>query len=75
MIGSGIGTNIKSLNQGTLSALSVPVPPVSEQIRIVKQVDALDIETERLKSVYREKLTALDELKDSLLHQAFNGEL
>ena len=32
-------------------------------------------EIRQLKSVYRRKLSALDELKKSLLHQAFTGAL
>jgi type I restriction enzyme S subunit len=32
-------------------------------------------ETRCLESLYRRKLAALDELKKSLLHQAFSGEL
>ena len=32
-------------------------------------------EIERLEAIYRQKLTALDELKKSLLHRAFNGDL
>jgi type I restriction enzyme, S subunit len=75
MIDSGIGTNIKSLNQATLSALVIPLPPRAEQSRIVRQLEALDDETQRLESIYQQKLAALDKLKKSLLHQAFSGEL
>ena len=32
-------------------------------------------ETQRLESVYQRKLATLDNLKKSLLHQAFSGEL
>jgi hypothetical protein len=32
-------------------------------------------ETQLLESTYREKLAALDALKKSLLHQAFDGQL
>ena len=32
-------------------------------------------ETQRLEAVYQQKLTALDELKKSLLYRAFNGDL
>ena len=32
-------------------------------------------ETHRLESLYRQKLEALDQLKKSLLHQAFSGQL
>ena len=75
MIDSGIGTNIKSLNQATLSSLVVPLPSTVEQTRLAKQLEAIEDETQRLESIYQRKLTALDELKKSLLHQAFSGEL
>ena len=32
-------------------------------------------ETQRLESIYQQKLAALEELKKSLLHQAFSGAL
>ena len=32
-------------------------------------------ETQRLATIYERKLTALNDLKKSLLHQAFSGEL
>ena len=32
-------------------------------------------ETQRLATIYERKLTALDDLNKSLLHQAFSGEL
>lgn len=75
MIDSGTGTNIKSLNQATLSELIIPHPPTSEQTRFVEQIERLADETQRLARLYEQKLEALDELKKSLLHQAFTGEL
>lgn len=75
MIDSGTGTNIKSLNQTTLSALVIPVPSIFQQTRIVDQLEAMDTETTRLASIYQQKLAALDELKKSLLQQAFTGQL
>lgn len=75
MIDGGTGTNIKSLNQTTLSALLVPLPPLAEQASIVAQLEAIDDRTRRLASLYDRKLSALDELKKSLLHQAFSGQL
>jgi type I restriction enzyme S subunit len=35
----------------------------------------LSAETQRLASLYQQKLSALDDLKKSLLHQAFSGQL
>jgi type I restriction enzyme S subunit len=43
--------------------------------KAVAKIEALSAETQRLESIYREKLAALDELKQSLLHQAFSGQL
>jgi type I restriction enzyme S subunit len=41
----------------------------------VATFNALREETQRLKSLYQQKLAALDDLKKSLLAQAFSGEL
>jgi type I restriction enzyme S subunit len=50
-------------------------PALHEQRRIAGQLDALQAETQRLESIYRQKLAALDALKKSLLDQAFSGAL
>jgi type I restriction enzyme S subunit len=39
------------------------------------KLEELSAETQRLESLYQQKLTALDDLKKSLLHQAFSGQL
>jgi type I restriction enzyme S subunit len=51
------------------------LPSVDEQERIVDALETLSKETQRLTHLYERKLAALEELKKSLLHQAFNGEL
>ena len=75
MIDGGNGVNIKSLNQGTLSRLRIPFPSRSTQTEIVGQIEALQEQTQHLESLYQQKLTALEELKKSIFHQAFSGEL
>ncbi len=47
----------------------------SEQQAVVSKLNDLDAETQRLEFICRQKLAALDELKKSLLHQAFSGKL
>ena len=42
---------------------------------MVALLDDLREQTQRLARLYEQKLAALDELKKSLLHQAFAGEL
>lgn len=76
LIESGTGINIKSLNQGILSTLLISYPKsISEQKEIVKSLDKLSDETKKLESIYKQKLTDLEELKKSILSKAFNGEL
>jgi type I restriction enzyme S subunit len=64
------------LNQSALNSIPIPIPKsVETQGEIVKSVEALQEETQRLAGIYEQKLAALDALKKSLLHQAFSGEL
>lgn len=64
------------INKSKWSALTVKVPPnLEEQLKLVNALDALCEETQCLESLYQRKLDALDELKQSLLHQAFSGKL
>jgi type I restriction enzyme, S subunit len=58
-----------------LKDIKVPLPTIEDQGRIVSKLDSLLDEVYRLEAVYLQKLTALDALKKSLLHQAFTGQL
>ena len=42
---------------------------------IVRQLDSLRDETQKLEAVYQTKMDDLDELKKSILQKAFAGEL
>ena len=64
------------LNQKALNSIPIPIPKsVDEQAKIVEGTELLQEETRRLESLYERKLAVLDELKKSLLSQAFNGQL
>jgi type I restriction enzyme S subunit len=64
------------LNQKALNSIPIPIPvSVVEQAAIVERIESLQEETQRLESLYQRKLAALDALKQSLLHQAFSGQL
>jgi type I restriction enzyme S subunit len=69
------GTRQANLSSATLKSLPVPLPSMNEQTQIATQLDALAAETQRLQKIYEQKQAALTELKKSLLHQAFSGEL
>jgi type I restriction enzyme S subunit len=71
----GKGSAQANINMGTFENERFPFPLVTEQKQIVAKLDALHEGTQRLASLYQRKLAALDELKKSLLHQAFSGML
>jgi type I restriction enzyme, S subunit len=65
----GKGSAQDNINLGTFENERFPFPPLAEQRQIVTQLDDL------LKSLYQQKLEALEALKKSLLHHAFTGQL
>ena len=69
------GTTQKFVGLGYLRSFPIMVPSGAEQASVVCALDELSTETNRLEEIYQQKLTALDELKKSLLHRAFNGDL
>jgi type I restriction enzyme S subunit len=69
------GTGIQHFTGEVLARFTIPVPPLPELRRAVAKFDSLSSETQRLAAIYQQKLTALEALKKSLLHQAFSGEL
>jgi type I restriction enzyme S subunit len=76
VIHSSAQATLPIINKSKWSALAVWLPPIlADQEKIVAKLDALCEETQRLASLYQRKLAALDELKKSLLHQAFSGML
>jgi type I restriction enzyme S subunit len=64
------------LNQKALYSIPIPIPEnISEQVNVVDRIESLSAETQRLESIYQQKLAAFDALKKSLLHRAFSGQL
>jgi type I restriction enzyme S subunit len=64
------------LNQKALNAIPIPIPDaVKDQAHVVEQLTSLKEQSERLRELYKQKLHALTELQQSLLHQAFTGQL
>ena len=69
------GSGIQHFTGEVLARFELPLPPLQELCRAVAKFEELCAETQRLESIYQRKLTALDALKKSLLHQAFSGHL
>lgn len=58
-----------------LRAFPILYVDVNEQQKIVAQLDELQEQTKKLEQIYEQKIKDLDELKQSILQKAFNGEL
>ncbi|MFB2872329.1 restriction endonuclease subunit S [Aeromonas jandaei] len=63
------------VNRGHLFSYRCFFPPIEQQIEFAASLDAIHEETQCLESLYQRKIAALDELKQSLLQQAFSGQL
>lgn len=69
------GTGIQHFTGEVLSKFKLPIPPLPTLRQLVSRIEEISTETQRLESIYQQKLAALAELKKSLLHQAFSGAL
>jgi type I restriction enzyme S subunit len=58
-----------------LHNLSIPVPPVKEQRRIVGRIDELTLRAEELKKLIDDAKADLAAFTPALLAKAFRGEL
>ena len=63
------------VNRKHLFEFTVWLPVVTEQKELASKLDELHQETQHLESICEQKLAKLEELKKSLLHQAFTGAL
>lgn len=63
------------VNREALFAYECYIPPLSEQKRIVEQLDSLSEKVRSLEEIYTKQLANCDELKQAFLAKAFNGEL
>ena len=69
------GSVVKNISGDLVKKTVLPIPPMEQQIDIVQAVELLSEETQRLETIYQQKLDSLNELKQSLLAKAFSGEL
>ena len=68
--------HLPSIRKTVVEDWKVSVPrSLDEQRRIASELEVLEDQVQLLERVYVAKLTALDDLKKSLLHQAFAGVL
>jgi type I restriction enzyme, S subunit len=70
------GATRQAITKAQIEAFKINFPAeIQRQNEIVKSIDIIHIETERLRTILQAKLLNLDELKKSILQKAFSGEL
>jgi len=74
MDGSGQAT-LPIINKSKWESLLMKIPPLKIQLDIVERLDRLRFDTDNLKNSQLKKLQQLLSLKNSILKQAFNGDL
>jgi type I restriction enzyme S subunit len=73
---SASGVKVRHTSPSKIGEVVVGFPTsMDEQRSIVSTLVELNEEIQRFESIYQEKIALLDELKKSLLHQAFSGNL
>ena len=72
----GTGATVQGIKASLLKQIEISFPKqLNQQQQIISTLDTLREQTQALESLYQCKIAALDELKQSLLHQAFSGAL
>jgi type I restriction enzyme S subunit len=69
------GATRQALTKNQIENFVIKYPILDEQIDIIGKLDKLLKESTKLKILYNQKLTHLEELKKSILKQAFEGKL
>lgn len=69
------GAAITRLTLVKIKDFEIPLPPLPEQKRIVKELDTLSEKVRQLQEIYTKQIANCDELKQSYLQKAFEGEL
>jgi type I restriction enzyme S subunit len=73
ILGVQTGLGVPHISGQQINDFQFARPKLAEQGQIADSLETLRSECLRLESVYQRKLTALDDLKKSLLHRAFSG--
>ena len=69
------GTTRLKLTQSSMDTMPVPIPPFSEQQRIVDRIESLFAKLDEAKQKAQDALDSFETRKAAILHKAFTGEL
>lgn len=69
------GTTFAQVSSKTLQQMPLPLPPLSEQQRIVDRIESLFAKLDEAKEKVQDTLDSFETRKAAILHKAFTGEL
>lgn len=75
LLGQRYGQGKPGLNLSNIRALSLPIPPIPEQRRIVAYLDNLQVKVDSLKRLQTATAVELDAMLPSILDKAFRGDI
>jgi type I restriction enzyme S subunit len=72
---ASVGATMNNLNQSILLGVQIALPPIEFQVKILNTIEQLSNKYFDISQIYFKKIKHLTALKQSILQQAFNGEL
>ena len=76
LLAHSTGATVQHVNMKDIRGLPISdLPPIQTQIVCLRELEQSKLQVNRLEAIYRRKLAALNELKQSILQKAFTGEL
>ncbi len=75
IISKGTGATVKGIKASLLKLIPIEYPSIKRQREICQVLADIKIESNKLKDYYTRKVSSLNLYKNSILTQAFNGEL
>jgi type I restriction enzyme S subunit len=75
LVQQAYGAAQPNLSQEKIKEVPLPLPPLAEQERIVKEIERLFSELDKAREIIENILDTFQNRKSAILHKAFSGEL
>ena len=75
LVSSSIGTTVGTIYMPALKEMRILIPPIDEQLEIVRKVDSLLAKADLIEAQYKTLKEKIENLPQTILHKAFKGEL